>query len=133
MSKITPDELNSYFSEISESLLCTEKQKKQFISRLRNDIEAFIEENTEADINEVIAVFGSARTISRSFMENSDPKALAKKLKFKKYLLIAVAFALLVYILFVVISLIDVHDEAHGYFEEGIMMIKNQFMGGELL
>lgn len=124
MSKVTTTELNSYFSEISDSLVCPEKQKKEFIESLRGDVEAFIEENTEADINEVVAFFGSAETISRSFMENSDPKAIAKRLKMKKYILAAVIVALVLYALFVVISLIDVHEEAHGYIEEGVMVIK---------
>ena len=122
MSKVTKAELNGYFSEISALLLCNEKHKKGFIMSLRNDIEAFLEENTEADINDIKAVFGSAEDISKGFMENTDPKTIAKRIKLKKYILAAVA--VLIYALFVVFSLIDVHEEAHGYIEEGIMMIK---------
>lgn len=124
MSKVTKAELNGYFSEISALLLCNEKHKKGFIMSLRNDIEAFLEENTEADINDIKAVFGSAEDISKGFMENTDPKTIAKRIKIKKYILAAVAVAVLIYALFVVFSLIDVHEEAHGYIEEGIMMIK---------
>lgn len=133
MSKITASELNSYFSEISDSILYPEKQKKEIISRLRNDVEAFLEENAQADLNEVIAVFGSAQTISRGFMENTDPRTIAGKLRLRKYILAAVIVALVIYALFVVLSLVDVHQEAHGYIEEGIMMINNRFFGGEVL
>lgn len=133
MSKVTDSELNGYFSEIAASLICSERQKKEFMSVLKGEIETFLEENPEADLKEIIAVFGSAETISRSFMENSDPKAIAKKLKIKKYILTAIITAVVIYALFVVISLIDVHEEAHGYIEEGIMMIKNNIFGGEIL
>ena len=133
MSKTVSAEINSYLAEISASLLCGEKEKKEFISCLKNDIQAFLEEKPDAQIADITAVFGSAETISRSFMENSDPKAIAKKLKLKKYIIAAIVLVLVIYALFVVISLIDVHDEAHGFSEEGIMMICSNITGGELL
>ncbi len=133
MSKALSAEVNGYLAEISTSLLCGEREKKKFISRLKNDIEAFLEENPEAQAEDIRAVFGSAEEISRSFMENSDPKAIAKKLRMRKYILAAVATVLIIYALFVVISLIDVHSEAHGYIEEGIMMIYSNIRGGECL
>lgn len=133
MSKAVSAEVNGYLAEISASLLCGEREKKKFISRLKNDIEAFLEENPEAQAEDIRAVFGSAEAISRSFMENSDPKDIAKKLRMRKYILAAVVMVLIIYALFVVISLIDVHDEAHGYIEEGIMMIYSNILGGEIL
>ncbi len=133
MSKVTDKELKKYFCDVSKALICDRKQKKLFISQLEADVEAYLAENEDAEIRQIENSFGSPEVIAASFMENVGTEKLKKSLDVKKAIIIAIVAALIIYALFVVISLIDVHGEAHGYFEEGIMMIKNQFTGGEIL
>ena len=133
MSKIKDRQLQEYLSEVSRSLICDKKQKKAIIGQLRADVEGFVAENDETSLEDIIGYFGSAESISASFMENVDTVKLKRSLDVKKVIVIALVLALVIYVLFVVISLVDVHDEAHGYIEEGIMMIKNNFVGGELI
>lgn len=116
-------ELKEYYAEISDKILCDRKQKSAFIKELSSDIDEYLTLYPEADMDKIKAEFGTAEEIASSFINNSDTAKIRKMLNFKKLMLLAVVIALLVYTVFVVISLIDVHTEAHGYMQEGIMMI----------
>ena len=123
-------ELKGYYAEISDKILCDRKQKSAFIKELKANIDEYLTINPEADIDNIKEEFGTAEEIANSFITNSDTTKIKKMLDYKKLMLLAIVIALLIYLAFVVISLIDVHTEAHGYIEEGIMMI-NTFIGGE--
>ena len=132
MSKINMTELKAYYSEISKAVVCPKKEKSAFLAELKSNVEEFISLTPEADIDMIKAEFGTAEQIASSFIVNADATAIKKKVDIRKLILIFLAIVLAVYLAFVVISLIDVHTEAHGYMQEGIMMI-NTFTGGELL
>lgn len=125
-------QLKSYYKEISSALICSAKQKKAFMNELKSDIDEYLAACPQADMDKIKAEFGTAQEIASSFLTGSDTAEIKKKLDIRKLILIAVVIALVIYLAFVVISLIDVHTEAHGYIEEGIMMI-NTSVGGELL
>lgn len=132
MSKINMTELKVYYSEISKAVVCPKKEKAAFLAELKSNVEEFISLTPEADIDMIKAEFGTAEQIASSFIVNADAAAIKKKVDIRKLILIFLAIVLAVYLAFVVISLIDVHTESHGYMQEGIMMI-NTFTGGELL
>lgn len=113
--------LDEYISSVSSRLVCPSKQKKDFLNQLSDDVEAFLDESANATREDIEALFGSPESIASSFISNADSADIKKKVSLKKLVVIAVTLALLIYFAFVVISLIDVHTEAHGYFEEGIV------------
>ena len=117
-------QLQEYYREISKHVICPGKLKKEFLNQLKDDIDCFISDNPEATIEDVKENFGTAKAIAESFMQGMDVSGLKKKLNISKMIFIALVIALVIYAAFVVISLVDVHNEAHGYIEEGIMMIK---------
>lgn len=123
MSKTNDCELKEYYARISDGILCDRKQKKAFLKELKNNIEEFRLSNPQATISDIEAFFGSPEQIAASFTDNTDSVKLKKKLSVKRIVLFAVLLALFVYIAFVVISLIDVHTEAHGYFEEKLLAV----------
>lgn len=125
-------ELKAYYKEIEKLLVCDRKQKIAFMSELRANVEDYIAAVGETDIDSIRAEFGTPEKIAESFLSNSDALTIKKKIDVKKCIVIAVVVALLIYLAFVIISLIDVHTEAHGYIEEGIMMI-NTLIGGDSL
>ena len=125
-------QLKSYYREISSALICSQKQKKAFIRDFRTNVDEYLSAYPEADLDKIKAEFGTAQEIASSFVWGSDTAEIKKKLDIRKLILVAVVIALVIYLAFVVISLIDVHTEAHGYIEEGIMMI-NTSVGGALL
>ncbi len=126
------NELKAYYSQIEKSLICERGQKAAFMAELKANIDEYLSGNTAATIDNIIEVFGAPEEIALSFMENTPAQAIRKKIDIKKYILIAIGAALLIYLAFVVISLIDVHTEAHGYIQEGIMMIST-LKGGAVL
>lgn len=130
VNNISEIELKLYFKDVSDKLICDRKQKKYFIECLKTDVKDFIAESPDATLKQIEAVFGTPEVIAQSFMGNIDSTEIKRKLDIKKCIIGAVAVALLIYLAFVVISLIDVHTEAHGYLEEGIMMINNAFEKG---
>lgn len=123
MTKTNNRELKEYYARISDAVLCDRKQKKAFLKELQSSVEEFRLSNPQASVSDIEAFFGSLEQIAASFTDNTDSVRLKKKLSVKRIVLLAVILALLVYVAFVVISLIDVHTEAHGYFEEGILTV----------
>ena len=124
--------LKEYYREIEKLLVCERKQKAEFMSVLKADIDENIATVGQADIENIRAEFGTPEKIAESFLSNSDALTVKKRINIKRCIIAAVVAALVIYLAFVIISLIDVHTEAHGYIEEGIMMI-NTLVGGELL
>lgn len=130
VNNISEIELKLYFKDVTDKLICDRKQKKYFIECLKNDVKDFLAQTPDATLKQVEAVFGTPEVIAQSFMENSDSTEIKRKLDIKKIITAAIIIALLIYLVFVIISLIDVHTEAHGYFEEGILMF-NSILKGE--
>lgn len=125
--------LNEYISSVSSLIICSPKRKKSFLSELRCDVERFLSETENATKKDVENFFGTPESIASSFIANADSTEIKRKISLKKVCIIAVIIALFIYLAFVVISLIDVHREAHGYFEEGIIPAVISLMKGCLL
>lgn len=113
--------INEYISSVSSLIICPLKQKKAFLAELRSDVENFLVETENATKEDIENFFGTPESIASSFISNTDSAKIKRKISIKNIIILAVVLALLIYLAFVVISLIDVHTEAHGYFEEGIV------------
>ena len=113
--------LNEYISSVSSHIVCPPVRKKDFLNQLGAEVEAYIDENENATPVDIENVFGTPESIAASFIMNTDSTKLKKKISLKRLIAAAVITVLLIYLAFVVISLIDVHFEAHGYMEEGII------------
>ncbi len=125
-------DLKEYYCEIEKLLVCDRKRKLAFMADLKANIDEYLAIFPDSDIEKIKTEFGTPEVIAESFLSNSNAAAIKKKLDIKKCILMALIIALAVYIAFVIISLIDVHTEAHGHIEEGIMMI-NTVSGGVAL
>ncbi len=132
MAKVTDRELKKYYSRVSKTVFCSRKQKKEFIQQLKENVEEYVADTPDATIEDIKNSFGTPETIAESFMVNTDSAKIKKQIQIKKMIFIALIVALGIYALFVVLSLIDVHTEAHGYFEEGFLTVGNIIEGGML-
>ena len=130
MGRVTEKELKNYYSQIECLTLCDRRQKKEFLYQLKGNVEEFISEMPDATMEDIEKAFGTPESIGGSFIENIDRGKIKKQLQLKKVLIIAVVIALIIYALFAVISLIDVHTEAHGYFQEGFIAVGSIIKGG---
>lgn len=124
------DFAGKYLSDVSESMMCGRKKKTAVLSELKDGVEAFLAENGDANEETLISVFGTPEQIAQSVLQTEDPKKLKNRIALKKAVLIALTAALLIWGIFAVVSLIDVHNEAHGYLEEGMLRIGAVLQGG---
>ncbi len=133
MKGVTEKELKNYYSGISRLALCSRRHKREFLLQLKENVADFIAEYPEATMEEIVQVFGSPESIAESITVNIDKEEIFRQIRMKRLLVFAVAAAIIIYALFAIISLIDVHTEAHGYFEEGILAVGRIIKGGEVL
>lgn len=133
MGRVTEKELKNYYSQISRLLLCGRKQKKDFLCQLEENVSEYLADTPDAAMEDIEKAFGTPESIGDSFTVNTDSLRLRKQIQIKKLLIVAVIVALIIYALFVLLSLIDVHTEAHGYFEEGFLAVSYMIKDGELL
>ena len=117
-------ELKDYYKQISRTIKCPAKQKRAFLNDFKNTVEEFVQSNDSATMERICGEFGTPREIADSFNSLNGPTA-ERKLRLRKWLFVFLAIALFVYIIFVAACFIDVHEEAHGWFAEGVMAIIN--------
>lgn len=115
--------LEAYYKEIYSLIVCEGKQKKVFIKEFQSAVCEYTELNPACTIEDIRAVFGTPEEIAFSFIENGNFTKVKKKLDVKRVIIAAVITALLIWFAFAVISLIDVHQEAHGTLTEGMLII----------
>lgn len=125
--------INEYISSVSSLIICPLKQKKAFLAELRSDVENFLVETENATKEDIENFFGTPESIASSFISNTDSVDIKRKVSLKKILVVSMVVALLIYLAFVIISLIDVHTESHGYFEEGLISSVISVMKGGIL
>ena len=115
--------LRNYLAEIASLLPCGRREKNALLRDLRRNVEDYLADASDASPETLLSVFGTPEQIAESMLQTVKPASLRKKLTLKKAVLLALLAAVLIYAAFVVVSLIDVHTEAHGYFTEGILRI----------
>ncbi len=130
MGRVTDKELKNYYSQIDRLTLCGRRQKKDFLCHLKENVEEFISDTPDATMQDIEKSFGTPETIADSFMVNIDSAIIKKQIQIKRVLIVSVIIALIIYALFILLSLIDVHTEAHGYFEEGFLAVGDIIKGG---
>lgn len=79
-----------YFREIKKNLSCCAKQKKDYLEEMDSSVEYFLQQNPEATIQDLYAMFGDPHTIAESFLEHGDPEQLSRKLSTKRRIVIGV-------------------------------------------
>lgn len=84
MSKQALNGLTLYFNEINKAIICKADMKKDFVDDLKERIGEFIEENPEANTDDIIAHFGQPEEIAKTFLETLEPSYIKKQLIGKK-------------------------------------------------
>ncbi len=133
MAGVTEKELKNYYSQINRLIICEHRQKKDFLKQFDENVQEYISDAPGATLADIEKNFGTPETIAESFIVNADSTRIKKQVQIKRVIVISVIIALIIYALFVVISLIDVHTEAHGYFEEGFLTVSSIIKGGGII
>jgi len=118
MTKQLLFDLDSYYNEISNAIICKTKIKTEFITDLKEKVAEFIEENQPTSVDDIIVHFGQPEEIARNFLEAIDPSHIRKSMNWKKVLLTGIILAILMLAIYLTISFLDGHKIATGYAAE---------------
>lgn len=119
------NKLTNYYKDIASLLICSAGQKKKFMSDFKISVNDFLEENPDCVFDDIEIAFGTPEEISSAFLTDDSSVNLKKRLNIKKIIILALIAALVIWLIFAAVSLIDVHEEAHGTLTENILLINN--------
>lgn len=72
MSTVFETDLKQYYEAVFSAVVCSEREKKQFMEDFPHSVEDFCEIENVKNIDAVIAHFGSAEQIAQSFLEEAE-------------------------------------------------------------
>ncbi len=112
-------EINSYYRKIKKTLPCYNKVMKKMLDDLKFSIEAYLDENPNAEFQDIEKHFGTAEQISNDFSTViSEPQIKAyKRTKYIRIALLSVLSAILVFIgaLTIIIYINNSRDTIYYY------------------
>lgn len=119
-------DVNAYCRRVRRALPCTRKQKAAITRKVRDSIEAFLEETPDADFEQVRGRFGEPETIAMAYIEDMGGKDILRSLQIRRKCFAAVAgalvLALTIWAAFMAYAVIDAQKfnsyEIVSYIEE---------------
>lgn len=79
-----------YLKQVRKRLVCSCRQKKEFLTQLEDELFLFSGETEDADWNALVTQFGTPENTADEFMTSLEPEALWKYQRRKTHLMIAV-------------------------------------------
>ena len=105
-------ELKSYFKSIRQGLTCSLNAKRAFTSMLKDRINDFIAENSEASFADVVSNFGTPEEIISEF--NSDKYSTELKRRKTQILILEIVAVLLVaFSILMTVAFMDARDDGY--------------------
>ncbi|MBR5570396.1 MAG: hypothetical protein IKW10_05830 [Oscillospiraceae bacterium] len=112
-------QLRRYYWQIRRWLPCGHKQKNRYIRELSESINAFLQQESNADFQTVLARFGSPLQIASAYVDEMDTEKLLKRLQLRRrimtVILVGVVSGLVATIIALGIQLEMTEDMANGY------------------
>ena len=105
-------ELKSYFKSIRQGLNCSPNAKRAFTSMLKDRINDFLAENSEASFADVVSNFGTPEEIISEF--NSDKYSTELKRRKTQILILEIVAVLLVaFSILMTVAFMDARDDGY--------------------
>lgn len=125
-------QLKKYYRAIKREMLCPGDTKARICKDIENDINAYLQENPDADFPAIEAHFGSPRQICAAYVEEMPTPELMKKLKIRKRItvsvcatvLVAAIAAVTIWAVAVASAYKENSDISAGYIKEGEIVIE---------
>ena len=112
-------QLRRYYWQIRRWLPCGHKQKNRCIRELSESINTFLQQESNADFQTVLARFGSPLQIASAYVDEMDTEKLLKRLQIRRRImavvLAGVVSGLVATIIALGIQLEMTEDMANGY------------------
>lgn len=113
--KVTEKEQKKYMQEIKRNLVCSKEQRKKFLASFSNNMDEYLNDNSDADFAQLQKDLGTPEEIANAFLENASASNVKKQMSFVKWIIVGVAVVLSVYIIAIIVVLIDAHKQNSGY------------------
>lgn len=120
--------LRRYYRQIKSFLPCSRKDKKRCLQDLKADVDIFLQQDPQADIQTVRDRFGTPRQIAAVFVEEMDTGLLLKRLRIRRRVVAIVMSAALIiagiYTLYRAYGLHKINETFDGYIVDEIKVIE---------
>jgi len=83
--------LNNYYRQVRSWLPCSHKLKTALVTRLKESIQTYLEENPEAVFPQIQAHFGTPETIAATYVEEIGTDTLLRDLRIRRKVVAMVA------------------------------------------
>lgn len=94
MTKATNPYIRQYLKAVGKELACSPKQKRQFLSRLRTDIEDFADDSdSDIDANLIESHFGKPSEIASNFLSQADYLVIKRQFSYKRVVVLCISIA----------------------------------------
>ena len=114
-------ELRKYFRQVMNRIPGCGKWRKQFSRQLNQRISDFLEEQPDADMEQIVRHFGTPQQIAEAYVQEMDAGTVLQKLHVGNRIVRMVAVALFVALTLIaaalVISMADIHNSATYSYE----------------
>jgi hypothetical protein len=124
----TTKALSGYYREIRSWLPCSRKQKDLILSRFRDSVQAYLEENPAADFDQIRAHFGTPELIAGTYVEELGTAELLRSLRVRRRIVAIVAgtalVVLLIWICAVGWAITKLNAQANGHIVDEIVIPK---------
>lgn len=101
----------TYLKQVKTHLTCPKKLKKKFLEQMQGDVETFLEETSNATVEDLIQRFGKPSELAHSYIETLDADELTKQIRKAKVIKRIVLFTCLgIFLLVLAVASIIIVD-----------------------
>ena len=113
--------IKRYYKKVEQLLPLEQFEKKKYMDTFKSNVEDFIYEYPDSNINVIIEHFGTPESIASNFLSGEDDFYISNKIsitKFKKKIIAAfIAVLFTVVALTLAYGIIDTYRANHGYYD----------------
>lgn len=107
--------IRQYLRTVSSYLPCSHRVKKHILNEIEGNMNAYFEENPEANYNQIEVRFGSPQGIAAAYVDDMDTQELLRTLLIRKKVKTAIIGCLFSIVLLwaIGVSYIMIHEVTH--------------------
>lgn len=113
--RVTERERKQYLKEIQKQLVCSGKQRKQFLDAISYNMDEYLKDNPDASLSDLQEAMGTPQEIAENFLANESPAHIKKRMGIVKWVIVGIVAALVIFIIYLTAMLIDSHKAQRGH------------------
>lgn len=94
---------NEYITKVKNKLDIPSKYKDKLLENLEESVDEYLQKNSNCTYEDIEETFGTVDEIAESLYDSIDREEIAKKIKFKKIILLGIIGVLIIFVISFVI------------------------------